>query len=80
MEHVEGVKKGRGRFKFAKSQILLVMVKKVHTKSAILLFADAQVYCSLFPHIICAGVMSNEKFNRVISYKSIASSLKSGVY
>ena len=53
------VLKVRGMAYTAKSQILLVLMKKLQAKSAILLFAGA----TFFIHVFCTGVYTEVIFN-----------------
>ena len=49
----------RGMAYTAKSQILLVVIKKLQANSAILLFADA----TFFVHVFCTGVYTDVRCN-----------------
>ncbi len=54
------VLKARGMAYTAKSQILLVLMKKLQANSAILLFAGA----TFFIHVFCTGVYTDVSFHQ----------------
>jgi hypothetical protein len=59
MQSFELVLKVRGMAYTAKSQILLVLMKKLQANSAILLFAGAK----FFIHVFCIGVYADVRCN-----------------